>query len=96
MWVRRRGPLANCHRLEELPRCRELLGRALTPPADTAPTPLLLGRVNVQGRYEFTLTKSIRREKLRPLRDPKEADDLAARRPDSSLRFRCDLTPFIA
>ena len=94
--MRRRGPLANCHRLEKLPRCRKLLGRALTPPAGTAPTPLLLGHVNVQGRYEFTLTKSIRRGKLRPLRDPKEADDLAAWRPYSSFRFRCFPTPFIA
>jgi hypothetical protein len=94
--VRRYGLLANCHRREELARCRELLSRTATPPVDTAPTPLLLGHVNVQGRYEFTLTKSIRRGKLRPLRDPKEADDLAAWRPYSSFRFRCFPTPFIA
>ena len=40
--------------------------------------PLLLDHVNVVGRYEFILTESIRKGKLRPLREPKEADDLAA------------------
>src|SRR4029453_11754563 len=32
------GLLANRHRQEELARCRELLGMAVTPQADTAPT----------------------------------------------------------
>jgi hypothetical protein len=41
-------------------------------------SPLLLDHVNVLGRYEFVLTKSVRQGKLRPLRDPKKTDDLAA------------------
>jgi hypothetical protein len=41
-------------------------------------SPLLLDHVNVLGRYEFVLAKSIRRGKLRPLRDPEQPDDLAA------------------
>ena len=36
--VRHYGLLANRHRREKLARCRELLGMALTPQADTAPT----------------------------------------------------------
>jgi hypothetical protein len=36
--VRHYGLLANRHRREKLARCRELLGMAVTPPADTAPT----------------------------------------------------------
>ncbi len=34
-------------------------------------SPLLLDHVNVLGRYEFALTKSIRQGRLRPLREPK-------------------------
>ncbi len=41
-------------------------------------SPLLLDHVNVLGRYEFILKKSIRQGKLRPLRDPEKPDDLAA------------------
>jgi TnpA family transposase len=41
-------------------------------------SPLLLDHINVLGRYEFNLKKSIRHGKLRPLRDPDERDDLAA------------------
>ena len=41
-------------------------------------SPLLLDHVNVLGRYEFALKESIRQGQLRPLREPKEADDLAA------------------
>jgi Tn3 transposase DDE domain len=41
-------------------------------------SPLLLDHVNVLGRYEFVLAKSIRQGKLRPLRDPEQPDDLAA------------------
>ena len=41
-------------------------------------SPLLLGHINVLGRYEFILKKSIRQGKLRPLRDPNERDDPAA------------------
>jgi len=41
-------------------------------------SPLLLDHVNVLGRYEFILTKSIRQGRLRPLRDPGKPDDLAA------------------
>lgn len=41
-------------------------------------SPLLLGHINVLGRYEFILTKAIRQGRLRPLRDPEEPDDLAA------------------
>ncbi len=41
-------------------------------------SPLLLDHINVLGRYEFNLKKSIRQGKLRPLRDPDERDDLAA------------------
>jgi hypothetical protein len=41
-------------------------------------SPLLLDHVNVLGRYEFVLEKSIRQGKLRPLRDPEQPDDLAA------------------
>jgi TnpA family transposase len=40
-------------------------------------SPLLLDHVNVLGRYEFVLSKSIRQGKLRPLRDPEQPDDLA-------------------
>ena len=36
--VRHYGFLANCHRQEKLARCRELLGMAVTPQADTDPT----------------------------------------------------------
>jgi hypothetical protein len=36
--VRHYGLLANRHRREKLTRCRELLGMAVTPPADPAPT----------------------------------------------------------
>jgi hypothetical protein len=36
--VRHYGLLANRHRREKLARCRELLGRAVTPPTDTTPT----------------------------------------------------------
>ena len=36
--VRHYGLLANRHRREKLARCRELLGMAVTPPADTAPS----------------------------------------------------------
>src|SRR3954452_15780169 len=36
--VRHSGLLANRHRREKLARCRELLGRAVTPRADPAPT----------------------------------------------------------
>jgi integrase len=36
--VRHYGLLANRHRREKLARCRELLGGAVTPPADPAPT----------------------------------------------------------
>jgi hypothetical protein len=38
MRVRHYGLLANRHRREKLARCRELLGMAVTPQADTAPT----------------------------------------------------------
>jgi Tn3 transposase DDE domain len=41
-------------------------------------SPLLLGHINVLGRYEFILKKSIRQGKLRSLRDPDKHDDLAA------------------
>lgn len=41
-------------------------------------SPLLLDHVNVLGRSEFVLAKSIRQGKLRPLRDPEQPDDLAA------------------
>jgi TnpA family transposase len=41
-------------------------------------SPLLLGHINVLGRYEFVLTKSVRQGRLRPLRDPEDSDDLAA------------------
>jgi TnpA family transposase len=41
-------------------------------------SPLLLGHINVLGRYEFNLTKSVRQGRLRPLRDSEEPDDLAA------------------
>ena len=41
-------------------------------------SPLLLDHINVLGRYEFNLKKSIRQGKLRPLRDPDVRDDLAA------------------
>ncbi len=41
-------------------------------------SPLLLDHINVLGRYDFNLKKSIRQGKLRPLRDPDERDDLAA------------------
>jgi hypothetical protein len=41
-------------------------------------SPLLLDHINVLGRYEFVLAKSIRQGKLRPLRDPDQPDDLAA------------------
>src|SRR3954471_15319297 len=41
-------------------------------------SPLLLDHINVLGRYEFNLKKSIRQGELRPLRDPDERDDLAA------------------
>jgi TnpA family transposase len=41
-------------------------------------SPLLLDHINVLGRYEFALKESIRRGQLRPLREPKEMDDLAA------------------
>ena len=41
-------------------------------------SPLLLDHVNVLGRYEFALKESIRQGQLRPLREPKEMDDLAA------------------
>jgi hypothetical protein len=44
-------------------------------------SPLLLDHVNVLGRYEFALKESFRRGRLRPLRNPDELDDLAARRP---------------
>jgi TnpA family transposase len=53
-------------------------GLAVKPEDVERLSPLLLGHVNVQGRYEFTLTKSVRQGKLRPLRDPGEADDLTA------------------
>jgi hypothetical protein len=36
--ARHYGLLANRHRREKLARCRELIGTAVTPPADTAPT----------------------------------------------------------
>jgi hypothetical protein len=42
------------------------------------PTQLVLDHVNVLGRYEFVLAKSIRQGKLRPLRGPEQPDDLAA------------------
>jgi Tn3 transposase DDE domain len=41
-------------------------------------SPLLLGHVNVLGRYEFTLKESVQKGHLRPLRDPTGSDDLAA------------------
>ncbi len=41
-------------------------------------SPLLLDHINVLGRYEFALKESIRQGELRPLREPKELDDLAA------------------
>lgn len=41
-------------------------------------SPLLLNHINVLGRYEFVLTKSVRQGRLRPLRDPGKPDDLAA------------------
>jgi hypothetical protein len=41
-------------------------------------SPLLRDHVNVLGRYEFVLAKSIRQGKQRPLRDPEQPDDLAA------------------
>ena len=41
-------------------------------------SPLLLDHINVLGRYEFALKESIRQGQLRPLREPKERDDLAA------------------
>jgi TnpA family transposase len=41
-------------------------------------SPLLLDHINVLGRYEFVLTKSVQQGRLRPLRDPGKPDDLAA------------------
>jgi len=41
-------------------------------------SPLLLDHINVLGRYEFILTKSVQQGRLRPLRNPKKTDDLAA------------------
>jgi hypothetical protein len=41
-------------------------------------SPLLIDHVNVLGRYEFVLKDSVRQGQLRPLREPKEMDDLAA------------------
>ena len=41
-------------------------------------SPLLLGHINVLGRYEFVLKESIRQGRLRPLRNPDELDHLAA------------------
>lgn len=41
-------------------------------------SPLVLDHANVLGRYEFALKESIRQGQLRPLREPKEMDDLAA------------------
>jgi TnpA family transposase len=41
-------------------------------------SPLVLEHVNVLGRDEFVLKESIRQGQLRPLREPKERDDLAA------------------
>ncbi len=41
-------------------------------------SPLLVDHINVLGRYEFALKESIRQGQLRPLREPKEMDDLAA------------------
>jgi Tn3 transposase DDE domain len=53
--------------------------RATVKPEDVERlSPLLLDHINVLGRYEFNLKKSIRQGKLRPLRDPDERDDLAA------------------
>jgi hypothetical protein len=39
---------------------------------------LLLDHINVLGRCEFTLAKSIRQGRPRPLRDPEQPADLAA------------------
>jgi hypothetical protein len=41
-------------------------------------SPLLLDHVSVLGWCEFVLTKFVREGRLRPLRDPKETEDLAA------------------
>ena len=41
-------------------------------------TRTLLEHVNVLGRYEFVLKDSVQQGQLRPLREPKERDDLAA------------------
>jgi Tn3 transposase DDE domain len=41
-------------------------------------SPLLLDHVNVLGRYDFALTESVRKGRLRPLRTPDERDDRAA------------------
>jgi hypothetical protein len=41
-------------------------------------SPLLVGHVNVLGRYDFALTESVRKRRLRPLRTPDERDERAA------------------
>ncbi|OJW06979.1 MAG: hypothetical protein BGO49_27405 [Planctomycetales bacterium 71-10] len=41
-------------------------------------SPLLLDHIDVMVRYEFVLKESVRRGRLRPLRNPDESDDLAA------------------
>jgi hypothetical protein len=41
-------------------------------------SPLLLDHINVLGRYDSALKESIRKGKLRTLREPKEMGDLAA------------------
>jgi len=53
-------------------------GATVKPEDEERLSPLLLDHINVLGRYEFVLTKSVRQGKLRPLRDPKKTDDLAA------------------
>jgi hypothetical protein len=47
-------------------------------PEDVQRLSPLLDHINVLGRYEFALKESMRQVQLRPLREPKEMDDLAA------------------
>jgi hypothetical protein len=53
-------------------------GAAVNPVDVERLSPLLHDHVNVLGRYEFNLKKSVRQGNLPPLRDPGERDDLAA------------------
>ena len=61
-----------------LAQVRTSTGATVKPEDAERLSPLLLDHINVLGRYEFNLKKSIRQGTLRPLRDPAERDDLAA------------------